>query len=476
MPDVSMPRLSDTMEEGVLSRWLKQEGDEVHRGDILAEIETDKATMELECYDDGILERLLVKEGTTIPIGETIAVIGDGSSPAAEQASPADQASPAGVAAEPTPEQAPTSPVNAAADAPSAETAAPTDGMATKTLTPDPATIESPSSQAPSTDAGGKPEAVQPPESPSEQIRTSPLARRLAKEHGLDLADITGTGPAGRIRKVDVDAAVAEQEESAAASPADTGTTAAPSTGVATTEAVSAGAVAQPVAGDEELPLSAIRRITAKRLTESASSTPHFYLTSVVDVERLLAFRADLNTQLAPTGPKVSVTDLLARACAVTLRTHPQANSSWGGDKILRHRQVNVGIAVAMDEGLMVPVIKDTDRLGVSEIATQSAGLFERARAGKLSPDEMTGGTFTISNLGMFGIDHFTAVINPPEAAILAVGAATAEPVVVDDEIVVRRRMKLTLSVDHRVLDGASGAAFLRDLKHTLEEPLRIVA
>ncbi len=474
MPDVSMPRLSDTMEEGVLSRWLKQEGDEVHRGDILAEIETDKATMELECYDDGILERLLVTEGTTVPIGESIAVIGDGSSAATDQPAAADHPVPAGAAAEPTPEQAPASPVNPSAAAPSAEPApakaatGPADAAARADAS-GPVDTSSPLDTSGPVDTAAATETAPPSgaEAGAEQIRTSPLARRLAKEQGLDLADISGTGPGGRIRKVDVDAAVAEREESAAASPAARPTATAPATPAA------APTGARPLAGDEELPLSAIRRITAQRLTESATTTPHFYLTSVVDVERLLAFRADLNAQLAPSGPKVSVTDLLARACAVTLRAHPEANSSWGEDKILRHRQINVGIAVAIDEGLMVPVIRETDRLGVGEIATQSAGLFERARAGRLTPDEMSGGTFTISNLGMFGIDHFTAVINPPEAAILAVGAATAEPVVVESEVVIRRRMKLTLSVDHRVLDGASGAAFLRDLKHTLQAPAR---
>jgi pyruvate dehydrogenase E2 component (dihydrolipoamide acetyltransferase) len=232
--------------------------------------------------------------------------------------------------------------------------------------------------------------------------------------------------------------------------------------------------VATAPADDEEVPLSTVRRITARRLTESAAA-PHFYLISVVDAERLLAFRTEVNDRLGQTGTKVSVTDLLIRACAVTLRAHPQVNSSWGGDKILRHRRIHVGVAVALDDGLIVPVVRDADRKSLGEIGTEAHALAERARAGRLTPDEFTGGTFTISNLGMYGVDHFTAVINPPEAAILAVGAATEEPVVRDGQLVGRTTIKLTLSIDHRVLDGATAAAFLRDLKDTLEEPLRIV-
>jgi pyruvate dehydrogenase E2 component (dihydrolipoamide acetyltransferase) len=226
---------------------------------------------------------------------------------------------------------------------------------------------------------------------------------------------------------------------------------------------------------DEEVPLTAVRRVTARRLTESVTTAPHFYLTSVVDVGALLAFRKQINAEAAESGVKVSVTDLLIRACAVTLRRHPQVNSSWGGDKIIRRGRVNVGLAVALDDGLIVPVVRDADRKTLTEIATEAHDLAARAREGKLGLDEFSGGTFTISNLGMFGIDHFTAVINPPEAAILAVGAAVEEPVLRDGQLTSRTTMKLTLSIDHRVLDGATGAAFARDLKQTLEAPLHIV-
>ena len=408
MADVLMPRLSDTMAEGVLSQWLKKQGDPVRKGDVLAEIETDKATMELEAYDEGVLERLLVPEGATVPIGQLIAVIGDGHHVAAAPAAPP----PAG----PGPGKPATAPATPAAAA--------------------------------------------------TQIRTSPLARKIAHSHGIDLATITGTGPGGRIVRADVEAAAASAEDAPAA-------VAAASPPPEASQAAAAGA-ADGQADDEEVPLTAVRRITARRLTESAAA-PHFYLTGVIDAGPLLAFRAEATDRLAAAGAKVTVTDLLVRACAVTLRGHPQVNSSWAGDKIILHRRIHVGVAVALDDGLIVPVIRDADRKSLREIAAEARVLAEQARAGKLAPQEFTGGTFTISNLGMFGVDHFTAVINPPEAAILAVGAATEEPVIRDGQLAGRPTIKLTLSIDHRVLDGATAAAFLRDLKDTLQEPLRIV-
>jgi pyruvate dehydrogenase E2 component (dihydrolipoamide acetyltransferase) len=419
MPDVLMPRLSDTMEEGILSQWLKAEGDAVRKGDILAEIETDKATMELEAYDDGVLERQLVANGATVEVGKPIAVIGSGTDRSTGAAESTPTAEPSAPPAPPTPERA----------------AAP---------------AETPPERPATADDGAR-------------LRTSPLARRTARQHGIDLSTITGTGPGGRIVRADVEAAAAPKP---APPPTPTPT---PTRAVRPSAAAAVATV-----DDEEVPLTAVRRVTARRLTESAA-TPHFYLTTVVDAGRLLTFRAEVNEQLAAAGIKVSVTDLLARACAVTLRRHPQANSSWAGDKILLHHRIHVGIAVALDDGLIVPVVRDADRKALSEIATEARALAERARAGRLSPDEFTGGTFTISNLGMYGIDHFTAIINPPEAAILAVGAATEEPVLRDGQLASRTTMKLTLSVDHRVLDGASGATFLRDLKDTLETPLRIV-
>lgn len=442
MVDVFMPRLSDTMEEGTLAQWLKGVGDSVSKGDILAEIETDKATMDLEAYDEGILEQLLIEEGATVPIGEPIAIIGDGSG--TQSAAPT-----AGQSGQPGPGEA------------AAPADQPTQAAPTAPASPAPAAAPS----EPGTASDQEPE----------RIRTSPLARRIAGEHGIDLATIDGTGPRGRILRVDVDAAVAAQEAGATrAAGAESGAAAAEPVTPSTQRAEAPRAVGAPEQEDEEVRLSAVRRVTAKRLTESVQA-PHFYLTSVVDAERLLALRKDINAQLSETGTRVSVNDLLIRACATCLTQHPQVNASWGEDKILRHKRIHVGVAVAVEDGLMVPVIRDTNHKSLSQIATESVDLAGRARDGKLTPDEFSGGTFTISNLGMYGIDHFTAVINPPEAGILAVGAAAKEPVVRDDEVVSRSMMKLTLSIDHRVLDGATAAAFLRDLKGILEEPLRIV-
>jgi pyruvate dehydrogenase E2 component (dihydrolipoamide acetyltransferase) len=431
MPEVVMPRLSDTMEEGVLSRWLKKEGDAVRQGDVIGEIDTDKATMELESFDDGILEKLLVPEGTTVAIGQPLAVIGDGSG-RPEPAAPA----PAGTALP-------------AQEAPAAPT-----------LKPVPAA------------AGARPAAG------SQRLLSSPLARREAARHGLDPATITGTGPGGRIVRADVKAAVAEAETDRShregqAQPSGQDTQPAqdtPPAGQDTQPAQPPSSAPDSV----EVPLTQMRKVTARRLTESAAA-PHFYLTVVVRVDALFRFRSEVNERFADQGIKVSVTDLLVRACAVTLRTHQQVNSSWAGDKILAHRRINIGVAVALDDGLIVPVVTDPDAKSLYQIAAETRSLAEKARSGRLTLQEFSGGTFTISNLGMFGIDNFTAVINPPEAAILAVGAATEEPFVQDGELHSRRIMKITMTSDHRVLDGATAAAFLSDLKERLEDPLRIV-
>lgn len=400
MPDVLMPRLSDTMTEGVLTSWLKHEGDTVQRGDVLAEIETDKAVMELESYDSGVLTRILAAEGTTVPIGQPIAVIGEeGAVPAAP------------------------SPVSAAAAAPS-----------------------------PATAASAAPARPQPPAPAGGAVRATPLVRRLARERGIDLTTLAGTGPNGRIVRADLEELAAGQ-------------------GPARRPEQPPAAVAT----DEEVPLTAIRRITAERLTQSAAA-PHFHLTMAVDAGPLLELRAELNRQVFTGGDRCSVTDLLVRAAAVTLAGHREVNASWAGDRVLRHGQVNVGVAVALDDGLIVPVIRDADRKGVAEIAAEAHALTTRARAGRLTPDEFTGGTFTISNLGTFGVESFTAVINPPEAAILAVGSAREEAVVRDGQVVVRPVLRLTMTSDHRVLDGAVSAAFLRELVELLGQPLRLLA
>jgi pyruvate dehydrogenase E2 component (dihydrolipoamide acetyltransferase) len=421
MPEVVMPRLSDTMEEGTLSRWVKDVGDPVHKGDVLAEIETDKATMDLEAFEDGVLERQLVTVGTSVPIGQPVAVIGDGR-----------------------------------------------------------ATVTPVSAGPPSDDELSAPEAPEPPPaargiitaptsvpiSGADQVRTSPLARKLAHDNQLDLATIAGSGPRGRISRADVEDAIAQRKSTQTVAEDSVQAAASlPSTGTTPTFAEDA---------DEVVPLGAIRRVAARRLSES-QAVPHFFMTAVVNVERLIAFRAEVNAGLAESGTKVSINDLVVRACAVALRANPGVNASWGGDTLLLHRHVNIGIAVPTPAGLVVPVILDADRKQLSTIAAETRELAGRARAAHLTVNEMTGGTFTVSNLGMFGIDQFTAVINPTEAAILAVGAATDVPVVRDGHLVAVPMMKITLTVDHRVIDGATAAAFLRDLTTILEQPLRIV-
>jgi len=430
MSEVIMPRLSDTMEEGELAKWLKNIGDPVKKGESLAEIETDKATMDLEAFEDGVLEQQLVAEGTIVPIGQPVAVIGDGSGASAS---------------------APAAPA-AAAGAPAAAVEAPAPAAATPAPAAEPA--------APAATAAEAPAPVQHAVAPDDKLRASPLARKIARDNGIDLADIAGSGPQGRVVRADVEAAIAGGTSKPAAA------SASPTARAATPVAFSAE--------DEEVAVSKIRLVAARRLTES-QAVPHFFLTSIVDVERLLSFRKEVNAGLESQGVKVSVNDLLVRAAALALRLHPDANSSWAGDKLLRHGHVNVGIAVATPTGLLVPVVADADRKSLSEIAAETVSLAGKARDGKLKLNEMSGGTFSISNLGMFGIDQFTAVINPPEAAILAVGAASPVPVLRDGALVEVPKLKITLTVDHRVMDGAVAAAFLRELVDILEQPLRIV-
>jgi len=422
MPEIFMPRLSDTMEEGTLSQWLKKIGDQIEKGDIVAEIETDKATMELEAYDAGVLEKILVAAGETVPIGTTIALLGTGAG-----LEPASGKQPA---VTPAPARE-----SAAASAPTAQPNSPPHRIAA----PQPPAAE--------------------PRSHGERVKASPVARATAREHSIDLSAIPGSGPGGRVVRADVEAAL-----TAAPAPAATAATSPSPAQVAGTD-------------DTEIPLTNIRRITARRLVESMQNAPHFYLTTIIDAEALVRLRAELNEPHATDdSPKISINDLLVKASAVALRANPAINVSWAGDKILQHSRVHVGVAVALESGLIVPVIHDTDRKTVTEISAEGKALIAKARVGKLTPDEFTGGTFTVSNLGMFGIDHFTAVINPPEAAILAVGAMAQEPVVFGKKIKVRPRIKLTLSIDHRALDGATGSRFLAHLKNLLEEPLRILA
>ncbi|MBB5433546.1 dihydrolipoamide acetyltransferase family protein [Nocardiopsis composta] len=425
MSEIYMPRLSDTMEEGVISSWVKKVGDKVASGDVLVEIETDKAVMEYEAYEDGYLVKQAVSEGETVPIGAVIGFIGDSpdavpddSGSAAPAAAPAEEK-----AGEPAAEEKP-------AAAPAAPAAAPAEGE----------------------------EAARP--------RTSPLARRLAKEYGLDIEKIQGSGPKGRVVRADIEAA---REQGTAAAPA------------AAAPAAQAPAAAAPAASaddlraSEELKVSQMRKTIARRMVESKQEAPHFYLRRTIDAEELKAFRAQINAQLADTGVKISFNDLIVKAAATTLKAHPEVNRSWVDGKLLQHHRINVGVAVAIDEGLVVPVLHDTDKATLSDISTATRELAGKARDGKLKPQDMSGGTFSVSNLGMFGIDSFSAVINTPEAAILAVGAMKPTAVVRDGEVAVRNTIALELSVDHRAVDGAVGAAFLKDLAEVLENPMRII-
>ncbi|TDC58362.1 2-oxo acid dehydrogenase subunit E2 [Actinomadura sp. KC345] len=427
MTDILMPRLSDTMEEGVISSWQKQPGDEIAVGDVLVDIETDKAVMEYEAYEDGVLDKILVAEGETAAIGAPIAVI-----------TPAGGAAPAAApepAAEPEPAAA-----------------------------PEPAPAPAPAAEAPAAPATPAPAAG--PSAGTSRPPSSPLARRLARDHGIDLTALSGSGPGGRIVRADIEAAI----RSTAPAPAP----AAPAPEPAAAPAAPARAQAAEDPDVEAVPLNRFRKVAAKRLTQSKREAPHFYLDREVDAEPLLAFRATLNEALAPS--KVSVNDLIVKAAATALREHPAVNVSYTEENLLFHKRVNVGIAVAVEDGLLVPVIKDTDRKSVSQIGQETRELAGKARDGKLSPPEMSGGTFSVSNLGMFGVDSFSAVINPPEAAILAVGAVRDEPVVRDGQVVPGKRMAVTLSVDHRATDGATAAKFLDRLATLLENPLLIVA
>lgn len=420
MPEITMPRLSDTMEEGVVVSWLKQVGDPVERGEILAEIETDKALMELEAYDSGVLERILAAEGARVPIGTPIGLIGDGSGTAASGSGGS------------APAPAPTAPAEQAA----AENGS---GPSTNRVLP----VAESTAATPA---------------PTERKKASPLARKIADELGVDITTVAGTGPGGRVIRQDVESAYSATELGQPG------------------KAVTSPEPSPAAAGDyEEIPLTTIQRVSATRLTESKQQAPHIYLTTAIDVTELFGFRAQVNATLAQAGGKVSVNDLLLKAVAVTLRNNPSVNVSFAGEKLLRHRGVHLGMAVATPAGLLVPVLRDADRKSVSEIAAESRDRAERARERKLRTDEMSGGTFTISNLGMFGVEHFTAVINPPEAAILAVGAATDELRLDDGQVVTRKILRVTLSADHRAIDGAVAARFLQELKELLEHPLRIV-
>jgi len=446
MIEITMPRLSDTMEEGSILAWHKQPGDKVEVGDVLVEIETDKATMEYEAYEAGTMSKQLVPEGELVSIGAPIALIDDGKGavePEAAEPAVAEPAAAAPAAAEPA--------VAEPAEAEPAEA--------------EPA------------------EAVEEEPESGERQFASPLVRKLAREHNLDLASVKGTGPGGRIIRADIDALLeggAEPAEKTQAEPAQQAAPVAEPQRAASAPSASGAGTADDKRASESVPMSQTRRVIAKRLGESARTIPHFYVTAAADAEALMTLRGELNEQLiAGNRPKVSVNDLLIRASAIALREHPLVNASYIDDEsktMLVHHRVNVGIAVASENGLVVPVIEDADKKTVTQLGIEAKALVTLANAKKLTPAQMSGGTFTISNLGMFGVEEFTAIINPPEGAILAVGGTKREPTVVGDDILPRYRMRYTLSADHRVIDGALAAQFLQTLTRLIENPWTIIA
>ena len=417
---ITMPKMSDTMQEGTIATWLKKVGDAVKSGEIIAEVETDKATMELESYEDGVLLYIGVEAGNSVPVDGVIAVIGE---KGADFNTLLKAHQTGGSAAEPVAESKPSA-------APSQEQA-----------------------PAPSVAASPAPTAAPVSSNSNERVKASPLAKKIAQDKGLDIRQVAGSGEGGRIVKKDVENFVP------AAAPA-----------VAASAATSA-----PVLGQEsfrEEKVSQMRKTIAKRLAESKYSAPHFYLTMEINMDKAIEARKSMN-EISPV--KISFNDMVIKAAAAALRQHPKVNSSWLGDKIRYNDHIHIGMAVAVEEGLLVPVIRFADSLSLSQISNQAKTLGAKAKNKELQPKDWEGNTFTISNLGMFGIDEFTAIINPPDACILAVGGIKETVVVKDGQMKIGNVMKVTLSCDHRVVDGAVGSAFLLTLKGLLEDPVRIL-
>ena len=438
--NILMPALSPTMTEGRLAKWLKKEGDDVKAGDVIAEIETDKATMEVEAVDEGKLQKIVVPAGTDgVPVNAPIAILlGEGEDPSAVVAPP-----PAPKAAAPAPKPA---------AAPAAPAAAPAPAAA---LAPAP-----------------QPAQAAAPQQKGERVFASPLARRIAADKGVDLKSIAGTGPHGRIVKADVEAA-----KPGAAKPAAAPTAPRPAAAPAPVGALSAAAVAAGIA-HHVVPHTNMRRAIARRLTESKQQVPHFYLTLDCEIDALLKLRADLNAKAPEKGEgvyKLSVNDFVIRAAAAALRKVPAANAAWSDEGVVMFDAVDVSVAVAVPGGLITPIIRNADGKGLASISNEMKGLAARAKEGKLKLEEFQGGTFSISNLGMFGIKDFAAVINPPQGCILAVGAGEQRPVVKNNALAIATVMSVTLSVDHRVVDGAIGAEYLAAFKKLIEDPITLL-
>jgi len=447
---ILMPALSPTMTEGNLAKWLKSEGDQIKSGDVIAEIETDKATMEVEAVDEGTLGKILVPGGTEgVKVNEPIALLlEEGEDKSALEGGGA------GAAPQPTAASKGNGQAGAETEAktPDGPASPQSGGVARELMT----------EAKPVTGPGG-----------GERIAASPLARRMAAQSGLDLAAMKGSGPHGRIVKTDIEAALkggarpAAAPEAKAAAPT-------PAPAAAPAPAPAPAPVAPPAAAYDEIPLNNMRKVIARRLTEAKQTIPHFYLTVDIELDALLAMRAQLNGREGA-DYKLSVNDFVIKAVALGMRKVPGVNAAWGGDKIYQFKDIDVSVAVAIDGGLITPIVRKADQKGLSTISAEMKDLASRAKAGKLKPEEFQGGGFSISNLGMFGVKDFMAVINPPQACIMAVGAGEKRPVVKGDEIKIATVMSVTLSTDHRVVDGALGAVFLQEFKRLVEDPLALL-
>ncbi|HKY28716.1 MAG TPA: pyruvate dehydrogenase complex dihydrolipoamide acetyltransferase [Pyrinomonadaceae bacterium] len=444
---VIMPKLSPTMEEGQLSRWLKKEGDKVSMGEPLAEIDTDKATMEMQALANGVLRKILIKEGESAPLGQMIAIIGEPDEDISGMVQTASQPAKAPTEAKPEAQPAPPQP-----EAGTSQPAAAATQRATESRPPEETKERKEGAELPGNGRGA---------APSTRLIVSPLAARMAAEAGVDLRSLSGTGPGGRIVKRDIEAAMSQGQAAGEAQPA---------------ERRLRAVEKEPVFGAStyhDEPASEIRRTIARRLVTSIGPVPHFFLTIEVEMDRAVEMRRNIN-ELDP-ELKISINDIIIKVAAAALIEHPQVNASFQDKHIRYYDHADIGVAVAIEEGLITPVVRSADQKSLSEIAREVRELAERARHRKLRPEEYTGASFSVSNLGMFGIDEFTAVINPPEGAILAVGAVSAKPVVRDGEIVSRQMMRVTMSCDHRVIDGATGARFLQTFKKFLENPLYLL-
>ena len=462
---LTMPRLSDTMEAGTIVRWNVKEGDPVSSGDVVADVETDKATMEMPVFDDGVVARILVDPGTQVKVGTPIAVIAtDGEDVAAAAASGA----------------APSAAARAAAPAP-APAATPTAAVPASPAPAAPAPSPVTPVQAELLDAtarrGDAPAIAGAPQPAGPRMRMSPVARRMADEFGVPVDSISGSGPAGRIVKRDIEEAIQRMKSGQLAPVVRAAPAGAPSTAlsmpVSTVPVVPIGAQAREVA------VSGMRQTIARRLVESKLSIPHYQVTMRVSMDALLELRSMLNRQLETQGVKLSVNDFIVRACAIGMQAHPFMNASWGGDRIVLHSDVNVGVAVSLPAerggGLLVATIRHADQKGLRQISIETRALAEKARTKGLSAEDMGGSTFTVSNLGMYGVEHFTAIINPPNSAILACGAAVEQPVVRNHQLAVGHEMSATLSLDHRVIDGAMAAEYLQTVRQNLENPATLM-